>query len=144
MLQLPEVVPIHMAHPEFYTIDLLANTNYTMCCGLPQAGSGTLDPILINLSMILTNKNHSYITRHDLAPSFLQGSLCPFLVLELHLKGKLSSKNKSWTSLTGCFGLKNQKCNNKPLFLYQKLCIKAKKSKIYFPLINTQKHNVQC
>ena len=69
--ELPEVVQIHMALPEFYIIGLLANTNYTMCCGLPQAGSGTLDPILINFLMILKDKNPSYITRHDMAPSFL-------------------------------------------------------------------------
>ena len=71
MLHLPEVVTIHMAHPEFYIIDLLANTNYTMCCGLPQAGSGTLDPIYINFSMILKDKNHSHNRRQDMALSFL-------------------------------------------------------------------------
>ena len=55
----PKVISIHMKHPEFYIMNLLANTNYTMCCGLPQAGSGTLDPIHINFSMILKDKNHN-------------------------------------------------------------------------------------
>ena len=71
MLQLPEVVPIHMKHPEFYIMILLANTNYIMCCGLHQEGSGTLDPIYINFPMILKDKNHSYNRRQDMALSFL-------------------------------------------------------------------------